>query len=390
MPSDIESAGAIASLFHAAPCGVLRTRADGTITLVNQTFCTWTGFQSDELVGGMKFRDLLTVGGRIFHQTHWLPLMQMQGSISEIKLDIVKSDGEAIPMVINAVMHHEEGEAFQLIATFIARDRDKYERELLTARKRLQRSVEEAKRLQEVATDRALLAEQMIGIVSHDLRNPLGTLTLGAELLGDANVAEPQEPVLARMRRASDRANRLISDLLDFTEARLAGGLSVSISTCDLHDAVASATEELRSLYPAREIWHRRDGEGPCDADTIRLTQLIGNLVSNAIAYGAEDVPVTMTSSVADGTCTLAVHNEGEPIAAEMQETIFSPMKRASSVPNTTHNIGLGLYIVKMIADAHGGTVRVESDESIGTTFIVTFPAEREESDASSAPDQPL
>ena len=386
MSSDLESAGSLASLLHAAPCGLLRTRSDGTITLANQTFCTWTGFESDELVGEKRLRDLLTVGGRIFHHTHWLPLLQMQGSISEIKLGVVHKDGETIPMVINAVLQHEGDEAFQLIATFIARDRDKYERELLEARKRLQRSVEEEKRLQEIATDRALLAEQMIGIVSHDLRNPLGTLSLGAELLGGADTDEFQESVVARMRRASKRANRLISDLLDFTQARLAGGLSVSVMPCDLHDTVASATEELRALYPARELRHRREGEGPCEADTTRLTQLIGNLVSNAVTYGAEDSPITITSSVAAGTCTLAVHNEGEPIAPELQETIFSPMKRVSSAPNATHSIGLGLYIVKMIATAHGGAVRVESAEATGTSFIVTFPAKREDAEAGTAP----
>lgn len=365
-------------LFHRAPCGLLRTRADGTIILVNQTFCNWTGYSNDKLLGGMRLRDLFNAGGRIFHHTHWLPLLQMQGSISEVKLDIVTHDGETIPMVLNAILEPREGEVTQLVSAFVARDRDQYERELLKARKSLQKSVEEATQLKEIATDRALLAEQMIGIVSHDLRNPLGTVALGAQTLELGGLTESQTTVLDRMQRALSHANLLISDLLDFTEARLGGGLSASIAPCDLHEVVAEAVDNLQPLHSPQLLRHRRIGSGSCEADATRLAQLVGNLVSNAATYGSEDAPITITTTGYEDGCSISVHNEGDPIPPALQETIFSPMQRAQSASNATHSIGLGLYIVKMIASAHGGAVELESTEESGTTFTVTLPAPTE------------
>ena len=83
-------------------CGLIQTTADGTITRANVLFCKWVGYTAAELVGQRRFQDLLTVGGRIFHQTHWAPLLQMQGSISEVKLEVVVRDGTVVPIVVNA------------------------------------------------------------------------------------------------------------------------------------------------------------------------------------------------------------------------------------------------------------------------------------------------
>lgn len=362
-------------LFHQAPCGLLRTRSDGTIIVVNQTFCNWTGYSEDELIGEKRLRDLFNAGGRIFHHTHWLPLLQMQGSISEVKIDVVTREGETIPMVLNATLDPQGDDVTQLVSAFVARDRDQYERELLEARKGLQKSVEEATRLQEIATDRALLAEQMIGIVSHDLRNPLGTVALGIQTLEVAGLSGSQTPVVNRMRRSLRHANHLISDLLDFTEARLGGGLSASISACNLHEVVAEAVDNLQQLNPSYRLRCQRKGSGACEVDPTRIAQLVGNLVSNAVAYGAKDAPITITTTGYEDGCSISVHNEGEPIPPALQETIFSPMKRADSTPSATRSVGLGLYIVKMIASAHGGTVEVESTQENGTTFTVTLPA---------------
>src|SRR5688572_29952874 len=137
-----------------AACGLLQTSDDGTIIRVNRRFCEWVGRSASELVG-VRFQDLLTMGGRIFHQTHWAPLLRMQQSISEVKLDVVHRDGTSVPMVLNAFRHEEEGGVMvHELAAFVARDRDKYERELVLSRKRLEELHEEAK-------DRALFAEQM-------------------------------------------------------------------------------------------------------------------------------------------------------------------------------------------------------------------------------------
>jgi sigma-B regulation protein RsbU (phosphoserine phosphatase) len=370
--SALEASPESLALLDDVACGLMRTAEDGTILRVNRAFCDWVAQPPDALLHRRRFQDLLTMGGRIFHQTHWAPLLRMQGSISEVKLELARAQGANIPIVINAIRHERDGVAYHEIAAFVARDRDQYERELVRSRKRLEELVAEATRLQEEAKDRALFAEQMIGIVSHDLRNPLSGIAMGAALLARGQLSEGQQRTLGRIARSADRAQVLITDLLDFTQARLGKGLSVSFESVDLHGAISDAIDELAVIHPGRTLLHHRSGEGSCSADRNRLVQMLGNLVSNAVAYGTPGQPVTVTSEI-DSTCSLSVHNHGAPIPPEMQERIFKPMTRGAE-GSAGRSVGLGLFIVREIAKAHGGEARVTSTATEGTTFTVTFP----------------
>jgi sigma-B regulation protein RsbU (phosphoserine phosphatase) len=362
------------ALLDAAPCGLLQTAADGMLLRVNLTFCRWVGHDAEALVGQKRFQDLLSMGARIFHQTHWAPLLRMQGSVSEVKLDVLHRDGSRIPMVINAVRRQEDGVEVHDLAAYVARDRDVYERELVASRKRLEELVAESARIEAEAKDRALFAEQMIGIVSHDLRNPMSAIGLGAALLSRDHVTESQQRTLQRIARSVERANRLITDLLDFTQARIGKGLQVALEAGDLHDAVSNAVDELGAIYPGRVLRHVRVGAGECTVDANRLAQLVGNLVSNAMVYGTADAPVTVQTSVDTDACSISVHNAGSPIPLEMQSRVFEPMMRGGGATTSARSIGLGLFIVRKIAEAHGGTARVTSTLEGGTTFTVTFP----------------
>jgi phosphoserine phosphatase RsbU/P len=363
-----------AALLDSAACALMQTSADGVFRRVNRTFCNWVGQSADALVGRRRFQDLLTMGGRIFHQTHWSPLLQMQGSISEVKLEVMHSDGSAIPMVLNAICRHHEGVVVHELAAFIARDRDKYERELIQSRKRLESLVAESARLQAEAKDRALFAEQMIGIVSHDLRNPMSSIQMGAHLLGQSSPSHAQQRILARIQRSSTRATRLIEDLLDFTQARLGNGLSIAPEAIDLHEAMSETIDELCTVYPGRKLNHGRVGAGACVADAHRLAQLVGNLVSNAMVYGNPEKAVTVTSTVEPGWFSLAVHNDGSAIPLAAQANLFQPLARGENATNAGRSIGLGLFIVSEIAKAHGGKAQVKSTNEHGTTFSVLIP----------------
>jgi sigma-B regulation protein RsbU (phosphoserine phosphatase) len=354
----------------------MQTADDGTFRRVNRLFCQWLGYAPETLIGRRRFQDLLTMGGRIFHQTHWVPLLQMQGSVSEVKLDLVHQDGSTITMVLNARCRTEDGVVLHELAAFVARDRDRYERELLTSRKRLEELVSETTRLHEEAKDRALFAEQMIGIVSHDLRNPLSGIDLGAALLATEDLSEAQRRTLARIRRSTGRANRLVDDLLDFTKARFGHGLSVDRKPIDLHETVSHALEELEVAYPGRALQHVRLGQGLCRADPNRLGQVVGNLVSNAMVYGQPAAPIVVTSSIDASTASLAVHNDGAPIPPDAQGRLFEPMTRGADSKGAGRSVGLGLYIVRQIAEAHGGSASVRSSPDEGTTFTVSFPEE--------------
>ncbi|HEU4658115.1 MAG TPA: SpoIIE family protein phosphatase [Capillimicrobium sp.] len=125
-------------LFESAPCGYLATRPDGTIVRVNRTFEEWTGMSREDLLGRRRFQELLSPGGRIYHETHIAPLLAMQGSAREIAVEIVRADGSRLPALVNAVVRRDADDRPRVvrITVFDATDRRRYEQELLKARRR--------------------------------------------------------------------------------------------------------------------------------------------------------------------------------------------------------------------------------------------------------------
>ncbi len=371
------------ALYQQAPCALLLTNDKGLILKVNQTFCHWLGYTCEQLIGVRKLQELLTVGGRIFYQTHWMPLLVMQRSIAEVKLDFLTADGKVTPMVLNASRRDHSGGVFDEISAFIVADRIRFEQELLQAKRQaedaLQRHValeHELNRQRELAVDRALFAEQMIGIVSHDLRNPLQVVSMAAQYLRSLDMSERQSAMLGHISDATARSQRLINDLLDFTQARIGQGLAVSRAPVQLDRAIAAAVDSLRLLYPQRTIVFSASDEALfCQADADRLAQLLGNLVSNAMTYGDGTSPIEVRVAAAQGSVEITVHNQGKAIDEAQLSSIFSPMTRGSEAGREVRSVGLGLFIVSEIAKAHGGIVEVVSSAQAGTTFTTRFPA---------------
>lgn len=358
-------------LLDEVPVGLLVTDASGTIACVNATLCNWSGYSADELVGRKKLQDLFTVGGRIFHQTHWMPILQVQGSISEVKFDLRRGDGGQLTVMLNAVRKRSGEAVYDVVSITVAEERNKYERQLVLERKR---SEELAQKQLREAEDRALFAEQMVGIVSHDLRNPLAAITMGAATIGrDATLGARHAKVLDNINRSAHRARRLIDELLDFTLIRVGHGLRVAHKPAKLHELVGQLVEELKLAFPHNPIRHSADGEGGCKVDPDRIAQLLGNLVANAVTYGQPGGPITVTTSGGGGECVLTVHNLGEPIPEAMLERVFEPLIRGGTPDQSTRSVGLGLFIVKAIAQAHGGSVSVTSSREQGTTFRFAF-----------------
>lgn len=374
-------------VFEKAPCGLIVTKEDGTILRANETFSHWTGFSEPELYS-RRFQDLLTMGGRIFHQTHWAPLMKIQGSVAEVKLDLRHRDQHTVTMFLNGVRRENAGGVYHELALFIMADRDKYERELLSARK-----VAEDLLLQKVAAETALrhaqaelseayrkaqrrasFAEQMVAIVSHDLKNPLTAIKMASDILAQSERTRKETNMLEHISRSANRAERMIADLLDFTSARVGRGIGVSPSVLDLHEFVDKCVSELRVAFPQATLIHRSVGTGSTQLDADRVQQVIGNLVGNSVAYGDLSQPIAITSELdSDGAC-ISVHNYGAAIPAELMSELFEPMTRGTEAGSDMRSVGLGLYIVKEIAKAHGGRVSAHSSEGDGTMFAVCFP----------------
>ena len=387
MPEDYESKPGSEVLFDEAECGVLLTAENGQIAQVNLTFCRWLGYRREELLG-RHIQDLMSMEGRTFHKTYWAPLMQIQGVVADVKFDLTHYNGHSMAMMLSAIAcEHSQG-IFHEMTLFKAADRQRYEGELLNARMLAERHLAKHLKDQRVldltqdklrityaaAEDRALFAEQLIGIVSHDLRNPLSAIKMATELLGRRELDAKQVQILGHISHSADRAQRLVADLLDFTLTQVGRGIAVVPKPVDLHELVADCLEELSLAFPGHKLTHLRHGQGAFTADSDRLYQLIGNLVANAFAYGASESEVTVSTAFEDQALVITVHNFGTPIPKVLLRDLFEPMIRGSHDNAELRSVGLGLFIVREIARAHHGDVVVDSSLAAGTTFTATFP----------------
>jgi PAS domain S-box-containing protein len=232
------------------------------------------------------------------------------------------------------------------------------------------------RRFEEERRRQAEFEQQLIGIVSHDLRNPLNAILLSSRLLTRReSLSAHSIKGMVRIQNAAERATRMVNDLLDFTQSRLGGGIRIQPCAADLHAVTRAVLEEIEAAYPDRAVLATSDGDGAGEWDADRLAQVVQNLVTNALGYSPAGSAVRVTTRGEGDRVSLSVRNAGEPIPAPMLQRIFEPLQRgASEIDRTGRSIGLGLYIVKELVDAHAGTLGVESTEAAGTTFTVTLP----------------
>jgi phosphoserine phosphatase RsbU/P len=373
-------------LYENAPCGYLSLQPDGRIAKANRTFCRWTGYVPDELIG-QRLHDFLNIAGRIFYETHFAPLLRMQGFFNEVALDLLKKDGEQLPVLVNAAERKDANgkPAFIRITVFNATDRRRYERELLNARDQL-RAAKEAllKRVSDgeahrMLTDAALIShrqdaelrEQFIAVLGHDLRNPLASLSAGTRLLQRSRQDERADDIVAMMQKSIGRMASLIDNVLDFARGRLGGGITLELSKQPLEPALQQVIDELQSTHPRATIKTEFAMTKPVTADSVRIGQLLSNLLGNALTYGTEGEPV-IVSARTDDLFELSVCNAGSPIPAAAMERLFYPFARGEVRPSQ-QGLGLGLYIASEIAKAHGGELNVTST-SQQTCFILKMP----------------
>jgi sigma-B regulation protein RsbU (phosphoserine phosphatase) len=354
-------------LFENAPCGYLSADKDGRIGRANRTFANWIGLTSDSLKG-RRFSDLLPIAGKIYYETHFAPLLHMQGHFNEVALDIVCADGSKLPVLINAVERRDQAgqPSFIRLTIFNATDRRRYERSLLKAR-----DAAEAEVMSERAT--AELREQFIAVLGHDLRNPLASIASGVRLLEKEAISERGKRVLGLMDGSVVRAAGLIDNVLDFARGRLGGGLTLSRDADEpLEPVLRQVVSELRSLDPKRTVTAHYAIDEPVDCDRVRIGQLLSNLLGNALTHGAKSLPVRVSASTIGGRLEISVANGGAPISAKAMERLFHPFVRGEVRPNRD-GLGLGLHIASEIAKAHGGELTVTSD-AVETRFTFLMP----------------
>jgi signal transduction histidine kinase len=220
--------------------------------------------------------------------------------------------------------------------------------------------------------------EMFIAILSHDLRTPLGAIiTASTFMLETDELEEPQLTLTSRIASSSRRMERMIGDLLDVTRSRLGGGIPIERGPMSMETVVQDVVAELAAVHPARAVEVDMNGDLGGNWDEGRLTQVMANLVGNALDHGDPEKPVAVTLSGREEDVTIVVHNHGVPIVPSMMSRIFKPMKRRQGRdgrPADTTHLGLGLYIAERIMNAHGGSINVASSASEGTTFTIRLP----------------
>ena len=220
-----------------------------------------------------------------------------------------------------------------------------------------------------------------LAILGHDVRNPLGAIGMGAEvLLLDAALPAHHQKVATRIAASTRRVNEIVNDLIDFSTSNLGGGMPIKPAPMDFGPQCANVVEEIRAFHPEREINLELLGDLHVTWDRARINQALSNLVANAIQHGARDQPVWVTARGSEAAVTLSIHNMGAPMAPSHLRTLFDPAQRiavrsaAARAASDSDNLGLGLYITRDIVSAHGGTISVTSTELAGTTFTLTLP----------------
>ncbi len=393
-------------LLNTAPCGFVEFDDDGTILLVNATLATLLGYTPGDLLG-RSMDLLLTPGSRVFHQTHFFPLLKMQGKVDELYLSLRSRHGEDVPVLANAVRRERAEAVVNDCIVMPMYQRRRYEDELLHAKKAAEKvtiQLGEANRqlavmllevekshaaLQQTETELMAanarlqeldrLKDELLAVTSHDLRSPITTIRMATDILLDERRAArvDRHRYLETISQATRRMLVLSNDLSDLARINT-GELQLEITPVVLSEVARAAVRELAVKAAGKSITMSVDVAGdepPVAGDYNRLYQVISNLLGNAIKFTPEGGQVHIRVRSAPGAVVLEVQDTGIGIPAGQVAEMFQHFKHASR-PGTAgeQGTGLGLTIVRRLVELHGGQIAVDSEEGRGSTFTIRLP----------------
>jgi len=223
--------------------------------------------------------------------------------------------------------------------------------------------------------------ELFMGVLGHDLRTPLQVIQMSTHKLLQSSDNTQQQELATYVRDAANQMSEMLTDLLDTVRTQLGGSLPLQFQDADIAAICKEAVGHFKVLHPERQLRCNMPAELRGRWDAGRVRQLLNNLLRNALQHGSPTSPITLSACLEGECAVVTLHNEGNPIPPDRLVNIFEPLRRGDTqheAPNS-FSMGLGLYIISMIAKAHRGEVSVESSSERGTEFVVRLPFDASE-----------
>ncbi|MGQ0712862.1 MAG: sensor histidine kinase [Gemmatimonadaceae bacterium] len=361
-----EGRGTVSSdLLDRAPAGFLTFNDDGMVIAANATLGQWLDRDARDLVG-QSIEAILTIPARIFYQTHFFPLIKLHGRAEEIYFTLRSQSGASVHVLANAARHESDGAARVECVMLRIHERQKYEQELLQAKK--------------AAEDANAAKMRFLSMVSHDLRTPLGAISGYVDILllgARGEVNEKQAHDLRRIKVVATFLLGLLDDVLTVARAE-AGVLTVSLESVAVNGVLSRAEAMVAPQFQRAGIAYVREpcpGDLTARADRDRLQQILLNLLGNALKFTPSGGRVSTRCWKEGDRVFIAVEDTGRGIPAEWMSQIFQPFVQVHRETDAGKHkgTGLGLAISRDLAKAMGGDLAADSAPGRGSTFTVSL-----------------
>jgi sigma-B regulation protein RsbU (phosphoserine phosphatase) len=387
------------NLFDQAPCLYFSSADDGTLLDVNDRLCEVLQYDRDELTG-KKSEIIFTIATRIFQQTHFFPLLKMQGHAEEIYITLQKKDGEQVPVLMNAERKVVGDTAVTMHVGIIVYNRKKFEEELIAAKKEAQNALHESTALihakqqlqkhSEELDRQIFLANkqnnelnQFSRVVTHDMEEPLRKLSLFSGMLIEGHGEKEQKKLVERMKKVSDQMHNILSGLQQYVWLNDA---PLEIERISFHTLLSSVVKKLEAEFPGVRLQIETEIHEDFEGDPGQVQLLFYHLLSNAIRFRkGEEVFISIVShkvqlnqfknmegryKYVDHT-RITITDKGIGFNPAYKTQLFELFKRLHNESGR----GVGLAICKKIADNHHGSISIDSKLNEGTTVTIYLPA---------------
>ncbi len=383
------------TLYHHAPCGYLYTMEDGTLIDVNDTFMAFTGYSREEIIEKKRFEDFLTIGGKIYYETHFAPLLHMRREVSQISFDFIRKDETRFPVLINAIKQNANEKQHNYIQ-FIVLDitqRKQYEIELMNAKRKSEELLTQLSNVnKELTSNIQVITEQshqleklnatkdkFFSIVAHDLKSPLNSLKSFSNLLIDHFDTLNKDEILAmskQLRDSVDNTIKMADNLITWAMVQMED-YQFNEETIKVKDITSNICDVYQDVALKKGINVNCSVEDSLTitGDKNQIEFVIRNLVNNAIKFTHKNGFVSLTAkSLPDGQVQISVSDSGVGISDEFKRKLFSIGKNQSTDgTDGEKGTGLGLMLSYEFMKLNGGQIDIESSLGKGTTFHTKF-----------------